>query len=74
MHGIERASNTHGPPRADNGISRVVIHYSDGRSVNVVPDAGRDVFTEDDIRGLKQVLDSASSKAEWAKLSQQTGD
>lgn len=70
MHGIERIRKMQGPPQPDNGIVRIVVNYSDGRVLNFVPDASRDVFSEDDILELKKVFDTASSTYEWAEVSE----
>jgi hypothetical protein len=59
-----------GPPQPDNGIARIIVRYKDGRVFNFIPDAGRDVFSEDDILELKKMLDKASSTAEWAEVSE----
>ena len=68
MHGIERTRNTQGSPESDRGIVRIVVRYSDGRTVNFVPDAQREVFSEDDILELKKVFSTASAVAEWAEV------
>ena len=34
----------------------------------IVPDAGRDAFSEDDILELKKVIEEFSSTAEWADI------
>ncbi len=70
MHGIERIRETHGSPQEDNGVVRVVVNYSNGKVLNFVPDASRDVFSEDDILELKKVFDTASSTYEWAEVSE----
>ena len=70
MHGIERIRKMQGPPQPDNGIARIVVRYSGDRVLNFEPDAGRDVFSEDDILELKKVFDTASSISEWAEVSE----
>lgn len=70
MHGIERTRRMQGPPRPDNGVVRIVVRYSNGSVLNFVPDAGRAVFSEDDILELKKVFDTASSTSEWAEVSE----
>ncbi len=70
MHGIERTRKMQGSPQPDNGIARIVVRYSNGRVLNFEPDAGRDVFSEDDILELKKVFDIASSTSEWAEVSE----
>jgi hypothetical protein len=57
-----------GSPESDRGIVRIVVRYSDGRTVNFVPDAQREVFSEDDILELKKVFSTASAVAEWAEV------
>lgn len=68
MHGIERTRNTQGSPESGRGVVRIVVRYSDGRILHFVPDAQREVFSEDDILELKKVFDKASSVAEWAEV------
>jgi len=70
LHGIERTRKMQGPPQPDNGVARIVVRYSNGRVLNFVPDASRQVFSEDDILELKKVLDTASSTSEWAEVSE----
>ena len=60
------------PSGAQGGITKVVVRYSDGRVLNVVPDARREAFSEDDMLELKKVLDRACSAAEWAEISTHT--
>lgn len=72
MHGIERSRKLKGPLDADNGIDRIIIRYSDGRVMNFVPDASREVFSEDDILELKKALSRAASTAEWSEVSYQS--
>ena len=57
------------PSGAQGGITQVVVRYSDGRVLTIVPDARREAFSEDDMLELKKVLDRASSAAEWAEIS-----
>ena len=73
MHGIERTRKLPGPPAQDQGISRVVLRYSDGRVLDFVPDARREVFNEDDLLELEKVFTRASSAAEWAEVGDTTG-
>jgi hypothetical protein len=68
LHGIERTRKSNGPLEDSIGITRIVFHYADGREMIFVPDAGRTAFSEDDILVLKNVLDRASSSAEWADI------
>jgi hypothetical protein len=73
VHGIERTREITDPSGAQGGITRVVVRYSDGRVLNIVPDARREAFSEDDMLELKKVLDRASSAAEWAEISTRPG-
>ena len=68
MHGIERTRKLPGSPTQEQGVSRVVVRYSDGRVLNFVADAGREVFNEDDLLELEKVFTQASSAAEWAEV------
>jgi hypothetical protein len=61
------------PSGAQGGITRVVVRYTDGRVLNIVPDARREAFSEDDMLELKKALDRASSTAEWAEISSGPG-
>jgi hypothetical protein len=69
MHGIIRVKNF----EQDSGeasqvyVDRVVVRYSDGRTLTFVPEAGRKTFSEDDMLELAKVLARASSTAEWAE-------
>ncbi len=68
MHGIERTREMKDPSGAQGGITKVMVRYSDGRTLNFVPDARREAFSEDDMLELKKVLTKASSTAEWAEI------
>ena len=68
MHGIERTRKLSEPPAQERGIRRVTVRYSDGRVLNFVPDAGREIFDEDDLLELEKVLMRASSTAEWSEV------
>ena len=73
MHGIERSREMSDPSGSQGGVTRIIVRYSDGRVLNFVPDAGREAFSEDDILELKKLLDTASSKAEWADINTRLG-
>jgi hypothetical protein len=60
-------------PGLQGGVAKIMVRYSDGRVLNFVPDAGREAFSEDDILELKKLLDTASSKAEWAEINDHLG-
>jgi hypothetical protein len=68
LHGIERSRKLSGPPAPDQGISQVMVRYSDGRVLSFIPDAGCEVFNEDDLLELERVLMRASTTAEWAEV------
>ena len=61
------------PAGSQGGISRVVVRYADGRVLNVVADARRPAFSEDDLLELKKVIDRAASAAEWADINTRLG-
>ncbi len=73
MHGIERTREMKDPSGAQGGITKVIVRYSDGRTLNFVPDARREAFSEDDMLELKKVLSKASSTAEWAEVGTREG-
>ncbi len=73
MHGIERTREMKDPSGAQGGITKVIVRYSDGRTLNFVPDARREAFSEDDMLELKKVLTKASSTAEWAEIGTREG-
>ncbi len=73
MHGIQRTRKAHGPIEGGVGVTRVIVRYSDGRTMNFVPDAGRDAFSEDDMLELKKVISRASSASEWADINTRLG-
>ncbi|HKZ27747.1 MAG TPA: hypothetical protein VJ086_07635 [Rubrobacteraceae bacterium] len=54
-------------------ISRIVFRYSDGRTLTFVPEAGREDFSEDDMHELVEVLEKASSIAEWSEVGKISG-
>lgn len=72
MHGINRERNMKDSANIHGAVERVVIRYADGRTINVVPDARRKRFSEDDARELRKLLDKASSDLEWADVSSKT--
>jgi hypothetical protein len=70
MHGIVRDRNFNQDSNQTSyiDINQVVVRYSDGRSLTFVPEAGRENFSEDDMRELAKVLERAYSAAEWAEV------
>jgi hypothetical protein len=73
MHGIQRTRKAHGPVEQGVGVTQILIHYSDGREMKFVPDAGRTAFSEDDMLELRKILDQTSSEAEWADINTRLG-
>ena len=73
MHGIYRERDVSDDSTRHVDIKRVVVRYADGRTLNFVPEAGRENFSEDDMLELKKVLTRASSTAEWADLGETSG-
>jgi hypothetical protein len=69
LHGILRKQNMNGDAGSRGGVRRIIIRYTDGRTVNVMPDARRKTFSEDDVKELRKILDRASSTVEWADVS-----
>lgn len=68
LHGLSREQKIQSTAGERGGIRRIVIRYSDGRKVNVMPDAERKTFSEDDAKELKKIFADASSSVEWAEL------
>ena len=55
------------------GVTRILLRYSDGRTMAFVPDAGREAFSEDDLLELRNVVERAASAAEWADINTRLG-
>jgi len=70
MHGIQRIRDTQRTPGDYSGVRSIALLYSDGREVTFVPDAGAGLFSEDDALKLKEILDAASSIAEWSEVTE----
>jgi hypothetical protein len=68
VHGIQRIGEKDDSPELRGGITKVMVRYSDGRVLNFVPDARREVYSEDDLLELKKLLGRASATAEWAEF------
>ena len=75
MHGIVRVKNIeqNSDETSQVHVERVVVRYSDGRTLTFLPEAGREKFSEDDILELAKVLARASSTAEWAEAGDISG-
>jgi hypothetical protein len=73
VHGIERDRGMSRSAGSQGGISKVIVRYSDGRSLDFVADARRPIFSEDDLLELKKVISRASSAAEWADINTRLG-
>ena len=74
MHGIYRKRDLNESSQSSHeDINRVVVRYADGRTLNFIPEAGRENFSEDDMLELKKILTRASSAAEWADLGESSG-
>ena len=75
MHGIVRVKNfeQNSSETSQVHVERVVVRYSDGRTLTFLPEAGREKFSEDDILELAKVLARASSTAEWAEAGDISG-
>lgn len=68
MHGIVRTRTFEREETRYTSIERVVVRYTDGRTVTFVPEAGRRSFSEDDMLELVEVLRRASATAEWVEI------
>ena len=75
MHGIIRVKNfeQNSAETSQVYVDRVVVRYSDGRTLTFTPEAGRKTFSEDDMLELAKVLTRASSTAEWAEAANVSG-
>lgn len=75
MHGIIRQQNfeQNSGETSYIDIDRVIVRYTDGRTLNFVPEAGRANYSEDDMHELVKVLQRASSIAEWAEAGEISG-
>ena len=76
MHGIVRAKNFEQNSSGGTSqvhVERVVVRYSDGRTLTFLPEAGREKFSEDDMLELAKVLARAASTAEWAEAGDISG-
>jgi len=75
MHGIIRVKNfeQNSGETSQVYVDRVVVRYSDGRTLTFLPEAGRENFSEDDMMELAKVLARASSTAEWTEASNISG-
>ena len=74
MHGIYRKSDLNESSQSSHeDINRIVVRYADGRTLNFIPEAGRENFSEDDMLELKKILTRASSTAEWAEVGESSG-
>jgi len=74
MHGIYRKRDLNDSSQSSHeDINRVVVRYVDGRTLNFIPESGRENFSEDDMLELKKILTRASSTAEWAEVGESSG-
>ena len=75
MHGIVRVKNfeQNSGETSQIRVERVVVRYSDGRTLTFLPEAGREKFSEDDMLELAKVLARASSTSEWAEAGEVSG-
>lgn len=75
MHGITRVKNfeQNSDRTSQTDIRRVVVRYSDGRTLTFIPEAGRENFSEDDMKELVKVFQRCSSTAEWSEAGSTSG-
>ncbi len=75
MHGIVRVKNfeQNSGETSQVHVERVVVRYSDGRTLTYLPEAGREKFSEDDMLELAKVLARAASTTEWAEAGDISG-
>lgn len=75
MHGITRVKNfeQNSDQTSQADIARVVVRYADGRTLTFIPEAGRENFSEDDMKELAKVFERASSTAEWSEAGSTSG-
>lgn len=71
MHGIQRVTDAGKRSRARYArVCWITIHYSDGRELQFVPDAGAELFDEDDMLKLSELLAKTSQIREWAEVTE----
>jgi hypothetical protein len=68
MHGIVHNRSLRSCHEANADVTRIAVRYSDGRVLTFLPDAGRVIYSEDDIVEFKKLLQKASSTVEWAQM------
>ncbi len=75
MHGIVRVKNfeQNSSQTDKHDIARVIVRYSDGRTLTFIAEAGRENFSEDDMMEFVKVLERSSSTAEWAEAGSTAG-
>ena len=73
MHGIVRERNFGSDQTDYAGVRRMLVRYSDGRTMTFIPEAGRENFSEDDMHEFVKVLHHTSSTAEWAEVGNTAG-
>ncbi len=72
MHGIIRKRNLkEGTEVKSTNIRRIEVRYTGGATMTFVPEAGREVFGNDDKTQMSQLLDKTSEVIEWAEVSEQ---
>lgn len=74
MHGIERIRKLDEPSPSEVRVRRIVVRYSNGRVLNFIPEAGRELFSEDDMLELVKVLEHAYSNLEWVEVASRSTD
>ncbi len=70
MHGIEvnkEPPGDWGYPRRTSAmwIARISVRYEDGRVLNFIPEAGEEVFSQDETRRLVKVMRDSAATLEW---------
>lgn len=46
-------------------IGRISVCYEDGRVLSYIPEAGEEVFSQDQVRRLVKVMRNSASELEW---------
>ena len=69
MHGIIRRRELQSDESTIFALAEIVVQYADGRTLTFIPEAGRESFSQDDMKEFVKTLQRASGVAEWNEVS-----